>query len=190
MDINLPSKLETNNTYLNPIHDSSVKHVYDMFDNTGNEEYKYISIEPIDTMLDAENFITNCENGWMNKENALYLIYIKESNEPIGFTGFWNIEASKKRCEIGIFISKSHWGSGYATECLKYLLNIGFIDLDMSVIRGITSVKNDNAIAVCENVFEKPPDSILPNEIITKENVSDAYQFYLRREDIISPTNL
>jgi len=54
MDINLPSKLETNNTYLNPIHDSSVKHVYDMFDNTGNEEYKYISIEPVDTMLDAE----------------------------------------------------------------------------------------------------------------------------------------
>lgn len=176
--MNIPSRIETERIYCEKIHQCSIDDVYSMFKKTKRTEYKYISIDPINTIDETEAFINDCKQGFENEKNALYLIYVKKDNEPIGFTGFWNIELEKNRCEIGIFISQLYWGYGYATECLNKVLSNGLERLDVDVIRGVTSTNNIGAISVCENVFGKSHDGVLPNEIITKNGITDAYQFY------------
>jgi ribosomal-protein-alanine N-acetyltransferase len=52
---------------------------------------------------------------------GLYLITLKETNEPIGHAGVVRQTVDgKKEYEIGYWISQKHWGHGFATEAAAF----------------------------------------------------------------------
>ncbi len=92
--------------------------------------------------------------GWMPHESVensreliktvlglpeVYAICLKESNKPIGSTGFKFVSddvetveennEENNKVEIGYWIGEEYWGNGYITEAVSELIRYGFEEL-------------------------------------------------------------
>lgn len=62
----------------------------------------------------------------MNRESFRHLIYHKETNNFIGTASLHRIDWSVSKCEIGYWVNTQFSGSGYITETVRALTNLGF----------------------------------------------------------------
>jgi ribosomal-protein-alanine N-acetyltransferase len=80
-----------------------------------------------------------------NDNYGLYAVDRLDSNEFIGFIGFWHpsFESNFTPCiEIGWRIKQKEWNNGFATEGASRCLKFGFDDLKFSEILSLTSKVN------------------------------------------------
>lgn len=86
------------------------------------------------------------------QEHAYTIVDI-EKDEPIGSVGLNNIDATQRRCMIGIFIgNKDYWGKGYGTEAMRLLLGYAFDYLNMHNVMLSAFEFNDRARACYRKV--------------------------------------
>ena len=90
----------------------------------------------------------------LNEKKSLNLgIFIKNSNDLIGYAGISKISEMNKSGEYFIFIGeKQHWGKGIGTEVTKEVIEIGFNKLDLNRIMLTVSELNIGGIKAYERV--------------------------------------
>ena len=90
-------------------------------------EFEFVKNDPIkikgfDTWADEE-------------ENVLdFIIYLKDSNQPIGNIVFDRYDESNKSLEISCNLHPSYWKNGYMTEALLSVMDYVFSNLDIDNI--------------------------------------------------------
>ena len=75
----------------------------------------------------AAKWIEGHEPAWRAGTNAVWAVCLAEG-ELIGAAGL-RLEATHRRAEVGYWIAREHWGSGYATESVRALLDHAFDEL-------------------------------------------------------------
>jgi [ribosomal protein S5]-alanine N-acetyltransferase len=68
------------------------------------------------------------------------------SGELVGMCALFNIDNINKKCEIGYWLGKKHWGNGYAKEALRLIMDFGFSELKLNKI--YASVIPENARSI------------------------------------------
>ena len=68
------------------------------------------------------------------------------NGEFIGMCALFNIDNLNRKCEIGYWLGKKHWGNGYAKEAIKLLMGFGFSELSLNKISAKTLVGNARSI--------------------------------------------
>lgn len=95
-------------------------------------------------------------NGWfvemLNEKNSLNLgIYIKNSNDLIGYAGISKISETNRSGEYFIFIgNKNYWRKGIGLEVTRKFLEIGFVELNLNRIMLTVSEPNIGGIKAYE----------------------------------------
>jgi diamine N-acetyltransferase len=76
-----------------------------------------------------------------------YMIIFKETDIPIGFAGYVNIDWRNRKAEPFIAIgSREHWGMGIGTEVVHKLLDFGFNELGFNRLYGFMLDNNPGAL--------------------------------------------
>lgn len=68
----------------------------------------------------------------------------------IGSLSIWTTDAHDRTGELGYTIHRAHWGNGYATEAVTYLLKLGFEKLRLERICATCDPANRASIRVLE----------------------------------------
>jgi RimJ/RimL family protein N-acetyltransferase len=58
---------------------------------------------------------------FLKRESLRFLVFLKETNEFVGSTGFHNIHWDVPKLEIGYWMATGHSGHGYMTEAVQKL---------------------------------------------------------------------
>lgn len=82
---------------------------------------------------DAVNWFNFSNQEFEKKENFVFAIYLKETNEFIGGIGLHTQKAHHK-AELGYWVAEPFWNHGFATEAVKEILRFGFADLALNKI--------------------------------------------------------
>lgn len=82
---------------------------------------------------------------------GLYLVALKETDEPLGICGLIKREALDD-VDVGFAFLPRHVGRGYATEAARASLEHGWRDLGLRRIVAITTPSNRRSIRVLEKV--------------------------------------
>jgi [ribosomal protein S5]-alanine N-acetyltransferase len=78
----------------------------------------------------SEKAIKYIVNSNKPMESALFGVFLKSDNKPIGNIRLFNFHKVHKRAELSfLFYDDSEWGKGFATESLKAIINYAFSTL-------------------------------------------------------------
>jgi RimJ/RimL family protein N-acetyltransferase len=107
----------------------------------------------------------NLFSDLMSKENYIFSIDDKSTNQHIGIIGLHNINWQIRSAEYTIHIGeKKYWGTTVAAEATEYILSFAFTSLNMSKIWLGVCEENSRALKFYEKIgFQK--EGALRNEI-------------------------
>lgn len=107
------SFLETPRTHLRPFSLSDTEAVFSWMSDT--EVMRFIPLGPDNTLDQTSARLSKYIGHQKTHGFSKWLIIDRESNRPIGDSGFYFLPDGK-RVELGYRLSRSHWGLGLATE--------------------------------------------------------------------------
>ncbi len=88
---------------------------------------RYLGKDPMQTMEEAEEFITTRNNEIENNLCIMWVITLKENpSKVIGNISIWNLQPAHYRAELGYVLMPSYWQKGIMKEALKAVLQYGF----------------------------------------------------------------
>ena len=101
-------------------------HEYDFNYLQGTQDiFKYVKRDPNEVISWFKNY-NSMEEYYdsLEKEKTYeFLLYLKDSNEPIGEISFDRFNEKLKSLEIACWIHPKFWGKGYAKEAIIVLMN-------------------------------------------------------------------
>jgi len=114
------------------------------------ETMLYWSSEPISTFGQADEIIEN-EIKWGAEGNCWNRgIALVESNLLIGKICLFQISEQNRRAEIGYLLNRQHWGKGYMSEAMEFLLAFAFDEMDLHRIEADTDPDNLPSLALLD----------------------------------------
>lgn len=104
------------------------------------------------TKKDAVEFIEHASREYVNGSEFHFGVHLWSNDMLIGACGIRPIDYKNRRCEIGYWIGKKHWGKGYAKEAVRLMLNLAFNELQMHRVIAITFAFNGRSIKLLESL--------------------------------------
>lgn len=100
----------------------------------------------------AEEWIKSHRKN-LQEAKAINLAIIKhDDNTLIGSIGLLNMEQKDQQAELGCWIGKPYWGSGYATEAAHALISYGFSTLGLNRVHACHMTRNPASGKICEKL--------------------------------------
>ena len=142
----MPPILQTRRITLNPLKSADSAAILKLRSNP--EVMRYMDSDPCINLEDAEMFI--CRQNEANKENegASWGIFLKDSAKVIGYAGFWRINHTHLRGELGYALDPDYWRSGLMTEALHCIARYGFKELGLHSIEANVNPNNSSSVAL------------------------------------------
>jgi len=110
----------------------------------------YWSKEPIASLEEADSLIQK-EIEWPSKEQCFnWAIALPDSNLLIGKICLFQISERNRRAEIGYLLNRRHWGKGYMSEAMAFVLEYAFEVLGLHRIEADTDPQNQPSLALLE----------------------------------------
>ncbi len=113
---------------------------------------KYIDKEPVKTLDEAMAFIEKIDGLIQNNEAINWAIVHKESQQAIGYIGFWNFQPQHYRSEIGYVLHPDFWNQSIIPEAMKAALGYGFNEMDLHSVEANVNPENIGSIKVLEKL--------------------------------------
>jgi RimJ/RimL family protein N-acetyltransferase len=149
--VNLTEKVNrqrTDRLLLRPLDAADSDAFFDIFSDA--ETLKYWSGEPVTRLEDAEALLQQ-DLKWAASENCLCLgVAMPESNRLIGKVTLFQFSEQNRRAEVGYILDRRHWGKGYMTEVMTWLLSYAFDSLNLHRIEADTDPENAASLALLE----------------------------------------
>jgi RimJ/RimL family protein N-acetyltransferase len=99
-----------------------------------------------------------------------FIIYLKDTLEPIGDIGFDRYNEELNSLEISCYIHPNYWGNGYVKEALisamEYIYSLGFDNIIYGYYEGNIKSKRN-----CEKLGFKPYEHIKVRNFLGNESI-------------------
>jgi ribosomal-protein-alanine N-acetyltransferase len=100
------------------------------------------------TLQDAKDLMERSDKMEIEKTGFQLGIFLKENEEMIGTIGFFRMDYSNLKTEIGYMIMPPFWRMGLGTEALKPIIQFGFEEMRFHRIEADINPENDASIAL------------------------------------------
>lgn len=154
--INFPTVHPTLNTERLELKPPTLADARDFFDIRSNAEFmKYVGRYPLTHISEAQEYIQRILDGFKDQTGLSWKICKKGSDKLIGYIGFWSIDYTHFRTEIGYGLHLDFHRKGYLTEALNALVNYVFTKLGLHSIEANVDTENVATIKLLEKCHFK-----------------------------------
>jgi ribosomal-protein-alanine N-acetyltransferase len=103
----------------------------------------------------AEEWISTHREGFEKGEFINFAIVLSSTNELIGAIGL-TLRQEHVHAELGYWVGKPYWNSGYCTEASNRVVKYGFEDLSLHRIHAMHLSRNPASGKVMQKIGMKP----------------------------------
>ncbi|WP_407644111.1 GNAT family N-acetyltransferase [Filobacillus milosensis] len=143
---------------------------------------KHIGLEPFKSINDALDEISWYQSIYDKNTGIRWGITLKNQGQVIGSCGFLNLIPKHYRSEIGIELSKEHWGEGIASEAINAVIRYGFMHMNLQRIEALIEPPN----LLSQKLVEKQgfiKEGLLRSYEFTGGKFDDLYMYSLLKPD-------
>lgn len=160
----LPLKLETERLILKPVTVSDAKVLQRIFADEFVRKYLFDG-EILESWQTAE-FIALNDETFRGKKYGLWLIYSKETNEAMGFTGLWHF-FDEIQPQLLYALLPEFTGKGFAAEAARKIIEYAFFELSFDYIDASCDAPNVESQRVAERLGMKKIKEATINKLPT-----------------------
>ncbi|MFE8697374.1 GNAT family N-acetyltransferase [Cytobacillus sp. FJAT-53684] len=143
---------------------------------------KYVGLEPFKSIDDALDEISWYESIVEKRTGIRWGITLKDQGEVIGSCGFLNLVSQHYRTEIGVELSREHWGKGIASEAFEAVIRYGFEQMNLQRIEALIEPPNIPSQKLAERQgFIR--EGLLRSYEYTCGKFDDLYMYSLLKQD-------
>ncbi|MEY8749297.1 GNAT family N-acetyltransferase [Alkalicoccobacillus gibsonii] len=181
MNFHLPT-LETERLILRKVTSSDAQDMYEYCSIP--EVAMYVPWETHQTIEDSEQFIQFILNQYEAGKLAPWAIEHKETGKMIGTFDFVTWYSQHARAEIGFVLSEKYWGTGIILEAARKVIQYGFTEMNLNIIKASCMKENAQSKRVLEKLGMKL-DGVLLDEYMIKGTFRDMAIYSLKKEEEI-----
>jgi len=135
----------------------TVDNAKDFFDlRTNDAVLRFMDVVRFNSVEDASKMIISLEESYKKESGINWSIIEKQSNNFIGYFGFWRIITEHCRAEIGYALNPEYWGRGYMCETIKRMTRFGFKEMCLHSIEANVNPLNERSKKTLEKTgFKK-----------------------------------
>ena len=147
-----------------------------------SEVMKHIGLKPFTTIEEAIDEISWYQSIFEKGTGMRWGITLKEQGDVIGSCGFLNRAPQHYRAEIGLELSRDHWGQGLASEAFEAVIRYGFETLQFQRIEALIEPANVSSRKLAEkHGFIR--EGLLRNYEFTCGKFDDLYMYSILKRD-------
>lgn len=102
------------------------------------------------TLAQTTAFVEDAAQAHLAVERSAYSLAAVLEGKAIGSVAIWITDPHDHNGELGYTFHRAHWGKGYATEAVGWLLEFGFETLQLERISATCHPGNSGSIRVLE----------------------------------------
>lgn len=140
--------LKTDNLTFREVNKNDKYDIYSLYSDPN--VLRFDKSEPLQEMIEAEELINSFQQANRGYHSISWGIELNASKKIIGTCGFRNWDRLSHHAEIGGNFSSKHWGKGYGTETIKFLMEYGFNKMYLNKIYAYTNVNNSNVVKLMD----------------------------------------
>ena len=106
--------------------------------------------DPMPSVDDTEKWCRSAAAKYLAREQFHFLIFLKDSRDYIGTCGMHRIDWKAPAMEIGYWLRKSRWGSGYMIEAANAVADFAMNALKANRVEIRCDQQNDRSARVAE----------------------------------------
>lgn len=145
----------------------------------------YVPWETHQTVADSEQFIQFILSQYEGGKLAPWAIEYKETGKMIGTFDFVTWFPQHARAEIGFVLSKDYWGNGITVEAAKKVIQYGYNEMNLNIIKAPCIKENTQSRQVLEKLGMHL-DGVLRDEYMIKGQFRDMAVYSLRNDEVKS----
>jgi ribosomal-protein-alanine N-acetyltransferase len=145
-----PPQLETERLLFRQIDTSHTQLMFEF--NSDLEALRFVPRAPYTSIEQATDKVAEFETGYKERTGFGWAFHLKDSSEPIGYGGFFNVSGEDRKAEIGYGLLPGYWGLGYASEAAAEIVRFGFHDLGLHRIYGLVDPENAASVRLIEKL--------------------------------------
>ncbi|WAP52647.1 GNAT family protein [Arthrobacter sp. ATA002] len=174
--------LHTERLLLRPFADADADDLFALQSNA--EVLRYWDSPPWTERAQAARFLDGCQRMADEETGARVALARKSDGEFLGWCTFNGWNPDFRSASLGYCLAQSAWGSGYATEAARVLLDWAFDNLNLNRVQSETDTRNMASARVLEKLgFVR--EGTLREDCIVNGDVSDSWIYGLLRRDWI-----
>jgi len=151
---------------------------------TNKKVMRFMGKEEMKSISESESLIKSIRESFKLGSGISWGIIEKSTNLLIGYFGFWRIDSSHCRGEIGYALHPNYWGKGYMKETASKLIEYGFRKLNLHSIEANVSSDNLPSIRLLEKIgFRK--EAYFRENFLFKNEFKDSVIYSLLERDLI-----
>jgi RimJ/RimL family protein N-acetyltransferase len=144
--------LKTDRLNVRPILEKDIDNIHQLHSLEETDKFNTLGIPKnrTETKTIVEKWLV--ANNAPENKSYTFAVELHTENEFIGLIGINLGKEKYKNAEVWFKFHPKYWNGGYATECLKNVLNFGFESLELHRIEAGCAIGNAGSIAVLEKV--------------------------------------
>ncbi len=115
-----------------------------------DQAMNFIGREKTTTLEEAEAFISTLEKSFKDNAGIYWAICRPDNFALIGNIGFWRIDKTHHRGEIGYMLHPDFWGQNFMSEALAKVLDYGFQKLKFHSVEANVNPQNVASVKLLE----------------------------------------
>jgi ribosomal-protein-serine acetyltransferase len=157
-----------NNLRLEPINKAFSKALIQAINNNREHLSPFMPWVPnMQTEIDSENYITNCELLSSLGKEVSFVILLNE--ELVGRIGLHHLDKDNKMGSIGYWLTKNAEGKGIILKSCKKLISYGFEKLQLQRIEIKAAVENSRSQQIPQKLHFKKEGILRQAELINNK---------------------
>jgi len=152
---------------------------------SNDDVMRFMDVIRFESIGDAEKWVQTADESY-NKETGInWGIVEKQSNNFIGYFGFWRMIPEHCRAEIGYALKSEYWGKSYMYETIHRLVKFGFEEMNLHSVEANVNPLNERSKKVLERVGFKKEAHFRENYLFNGEFL-DSIIYSLLEKDLTS----
>ena len=147
------------------------------------EFMKYLGMDPMKKKSEARDRVSSMIESFKRGEGLSWKISEKDSDEVIGYIGFWRIDFKHYRGELGFGLHADYRRRGYMLEALELAIDYGFQSMNFHSMMADVDPRNVPSVKLLNKVGFREEGHLRENYFYNGEFFDSVY-FGLLKSDI------
>lgn len=119
---------------------------------SNDDVMRFMDVIRFESIADAEKWLHTASESYDKEIGINWGIVEKQSNNFIGYFGFWRMIPEHCRAEIGYALKPECWGKGYMYETINRMVRFGFNEIKLHSIEANVNPDNEKSKKVLERI--------------------------------------